>query len=434
MKQSKQPGNLTELIDQCLQGLADKKTNCLRDYEKRLLNEFNLVLGALPNPMQLNNITIKPAPKENYNSDKLYDEHDHLQRLYEIIALKEHMLQNNIPFNAGSGRACGSLILYALGITEIDPIRFNLSTDHFYASLYRGDPLQVWFRVPAAYHKKMIAYTSKKYISETAKELFPPIDDIATWCFGQALQQINNLVFVINKNRSTPLLLEEISLDDQETFKLIASGNTAGIYALDGRIKKNHTYTSELEARNKTFLVDRELIKKVLQQRKPANFQEFMTVIALLQLVPISKGDYYLQQLTESKKDSAAVKHPHRVIGNAFSDTYGFPLYREQIFQLVNNIAGEKMRTFTEHNWKVFSASFIKREPWIFRKIRKKFIRHAYIKGYSKQSSYYLFNLIFEYVKHTTIKANTANQTLVAYRMTYLKAHYPELFQKHFDV
>ncbi len=346
MKQSKQSGNLTELIDQCLQGLADKKTNCLRDYENRLLYEFNLVLGALPNPMQLNDIAIKPAPKENYNIDKLYDEHDHLQRLYEIIALKEHMLQNNIPFNAGSGRACGSLILYTLGITEIDPFRFNLSTDHFYAFLYQGDPLQVWFRVPAVHHKKMIAYTSKKYISETAKELFPPIDDLATWHFCQALQQVNNLLFVINKNRSTPLLLEEIPLDDQETFNLITSGNTAGIYALDGRIKNNHTYTSELEARSKTFLLDRELIKKDLQQLKPANFQELMTVIALLHLVPISKGDYYLQQLTESKKDSAAVKHPHRAIEDAFSDTDGIPFYREQIFQLVNDIAGEKNENF----------------------------------------------------------------------------------------
>jgi len=433
MKRSKQPGNLTELIDQCLQGLADKKTNCLRDYEIRLLYEFNLVLGAFPNPMQLNNITIKPAPKENYNIDELCGEHEHLQRLNTIIALKEHMLQNNIPFNAGSGRACGSLILYALRITEIDPVRFNLSTDHFYASLYRGEPLQVWFRVPAAHHKKMITYTSNKYIPETAKELLPPIDDLATWLFCQSLHQVNNLVFVINKNLSTPLLLEEIPLDDQETFDLIASGNTAGIYALNGRIKNNHIYTSELEARSKTFLVDRELIKEVLQKCKPANFQELMTIIALLHLVPISKGDYYLQQLTESKKDSAAVKHPHRAIENAFSDTYGIPLYREQIFQLVNDIAGEKMRKFTEHNWKAFSTHFIKRKPWIFRRIRKKFIRHAYIKGYNIQSSYNMIDFIFDYTKHTTIKANTANQALLAYKMAYLKAHYPEFFQRHVE-
>jgi len=45
----------------------------------------------------------------------------------------------------------------------------------------------------------------------------------------------------------------------------------------------------------------------------------------------------------------------------------------------------------------------------------------------STGSSYYLFDLIFEYAKHAIIKANTANQALLTYRMAYLKAHYPEL-------
>ena len=158
-----------------------------------------------------------------------------------------------------------------------------------------------------------------------------------------------------------------------------------------------------------------------------------MTIIASLHLVPISKGDNYLQQLTESKGKSAPVKHPHRAIENAFSDTYGIPLYREQVFQLVKDLAGEKFKTFTEHNWKAFSTSVIKRERWIFQSVRKKFIRHAYIKGYNRQSSYYLFDFIFEYARHAIIKANSANQTLLTYRMAYLKAHYPELFQKHIE-
>lgn len=147
-----------------------------------------------------------------------------------------------------------------------------------------------------------------------------------------------------------------------------------------------------------------------------------MITIALLHLVPVNRGDNYLQQLVESKKNSATVKHPHRAIDNTFSDTYGIPLYREQVFQLVKDLAGEKFKTFTEHNWKAFSISLIKRERWIFQSVRKKFIRHAYIKGYNRQSSYYLFDFIFEYAKHAIIKANTANQTLLTYRIAYLKA------------
>ncbi len=281
-------------------------------------------------------------------------------------------------------------------------------------SLYRGDPLQVWFRVPAAHHQKMIDYTTKKHVRGTARELFPPIDDLATWLFCQSLQQVNNLVNKINNNRSAPLLLEEIPLDDQETFDLIISGDTAGIYALNGRIKNNHTYTSDPEARSQICLVDSELIKEVLQQFKPENFQELMIITALLHLLPVSQRDYYLLKLTESKKGDAFVKHPHRAIENAFSDTYGIPLYREQLFQLIKDVAGEKVKMFAEHNWKAFSTSLLKRELWLFRSVHKKFIRYAYIKGYNRQSSYYMFDFIFEYAKHAIIKANTANQTLLA--------------------
>ncbi len=412
MKPAKRPGGLSELIDQCLQGLTAKKTNCSRTYENRLLYEFNLILGALPNPMQLRDITIKPAPKENYEIDKLFDQYDHLQRLNNIIALKEHMLQNKIPFSAGSGRACGSLVLYALGITEIDPVRFNLSANHFYASLYKSDPLQVFFRIPVEHHKKMIEYCSKKYVRGTGLQLFPPVDNLTTWLFCQSLQQLNSLVCEINKNRTRPLLLEEIPLDDQKTFDLIASGNTAGIYGLNGRIKNNHRYSSDLEARNQICLEDSGLIKETLQQFKPENFSELMTVIGLLHLVPVKQGDNYLRELAIFK-NNIPLKHPHRTIENTFTDTYGIPFYREQLFQLVKELAGDKYKTFTEHNWKAFSTPLIKEKQWLFQSLRKRFIRHASLKGYNRQSSYYLFDLILAYVKQVILKANTANQTLL---------------------
>ena len=146
----------------------------------------------------------------------------------------------------------------------------------------------------------------------------------------------------------------------------------------------------------------------------------------------LHQGDNYLRELAIFK-NNVPLKHPHRAIEKAFSETYGIPLYREQLFQLFKDLAGEKYIAFTEHNWKAFSTLLI-RERWLFQSAHKKFIRHASLKGYNRQSSYYLFDLIFEYAKHAIIKANTANQALLTYRMAYLKAHYPELFQKHIEL
>ena len=38
---------------------------------------------------------------------------------------------NDIPLGVGRGSAAGSTVAYALGITEVDPIRFNLIFDRF---------------------------------------------------------------------------------------------------------------------------------------------------------------------------------------------------------------------------------------------------------------------------------------------------------------
>jgi len=51
----------------------------------------------------------------------------------------------------------------------------------------------------------------------------------------------------------------------------------------------------------------------------------------------LHQGDNYLRELAIFK-NNVPLKHPHRAIEKAFSETYGIPLYRKQLLPFRFNL------------------------------------------------------------------------------------------------
>jgi DNA polymerase-3 subunit alpha len=77
-----------------------------------------------------------PEPKENYK-ERLRKELEIIQKVryssYFLIVWDfiSHARQKGIPVGPGRGSAAGSLVSYCLGITDIDPVRYNLLFERF---------------------------------------------------------------------------------------------------------------------------------------------------------------------------------------------------------------------------------------------------------------------------------------------------------------
>ncbi|MGB9616480.1 MAG: DNA polymerase III subunit alpha, partial [Desulfomonilaceae bacterium] len=104
--------------------------------------------------------------------DKYRKRLEHEIRLIQEMGFSGYMLivadfikfakTNDIPVGPGRGSAAGSLVAYSLGITDIDPIRYNLLFERFLNPERKSMPdIDVDFCTEG--REKVIEYVSKKY-------------------------------------------------------------------------------------------------------------------------------------------------------------------------------------------------------------------------------------------------------------------------------
>ena len=139
--------------------------------------------------LKLKDITSLKNKQEYYNRAKL--ELEILQDLgfVDYILLNWDILnfchENDIPTGPGRGSAAGSLVLYLIGVTQVDPIRYELFFERFVsksrAKKIKGDDGETYLDGSLladidndiAYEKRqeVISYIERKYPSRTAKIL-----------------------------------------------------------------------------------------------------------------------------------------------------------------------------------------------------------------------------------------------------------------------
>lgn len=79
-----------------------------------------------------------------------------------VARLFEYAKQEGIPFGPGRGSSGGSLVSYLLGITQVDPIRFNLLFERFYSEA-RIDPPDIDSDFSQERREELIGYLKSIY-------------------------------------------------------------------------------------------------------------------------------------------------------------------------------------------------------------------------------------------------------------------------------
>ena len=79
-----------------------------------------------------------------------------------VARLFEYAKQESIPFGPGRGSSGGSLVSYLLGITQVDPIRFNLLFERFYSEA-RIDPPDIDSDFSQERREELIGYLKSIY-------------------------------------------------------------------------------------------------------------------------------------------------------------------------------------------------------------------------------------------------------------------------------
>ncbi len=215
----------------------------------------------------------------------------------------------------------------------------------------------------------------------------------------RSLTEIHDCLQMIKTNHGKDLKLEDIPFDDEKTFSLISRGLIAGLF--------------QLETSSGMY--------RVVTQLKADNFEDFAAIPALYRPGPLESG--MMQQFIDRKNGLEKVEYIHPLLENALQNTYGVCVYQEQVMQIARDMAG-----FTLGEADVLRSAMGKKNPELLQAQREKFVEGALKNEISKKEAEEIYDLLEPFSGYAFNKSHSVAYAMLAYRMAYLKTHYPHEF------
>ncbi|MBQ7140362.1 MAG: DNA polymerase III subunit alpha [Bacilli bacterium] len=414
---------------------------------------------------------------------------------------------NDILVGPGRGSAAGSLIAYSLGITDIDPIKYDLLFERFlnpervtmpdidmdfqfdrrdevvnyciekyglknvaniitYGTLGAKQVIRDVARVldlPNKLVDRVVKFIDKETLVEiyeknaefkklmNSSNDLKKLYDIASHLEGlkrhssihaagiiMSSYELDNLIPLVKNTTDTYLTgytmeyLEDLGLLKMDFLGLknltIISDVTKAIYEnenikldlnnLDLNDKKtlNIFYTVNTEG---IFQFESEGMKNFLRNLRITSFDDIVAAIALFRPGPMEMIPTYIKR----KQGREKIDYIHPDLESILKSTYGIMIYQEQIMQIANIMADYSLGEAD-----ILRRAMSKKKIEILNKEQEKFINNSIKKGYTKEISEKVYNLILKFANYGFNKSHSVAYSMISYQMAYLKAHYPGYF------
>lgn len=209
------------------------------------------------------------------------------------------------------------------------------------------------------------------------------------------LLALNNLTIIHNclDLINDKIKLNEIPLDDQETFDLFKTAQTDAV-----------------------FQFETPGMKQFLKKLKPNTFSDLYAAVALFRPGPMDNLDLFIKR----KEGKIKVDYIHPLLEDILKETYGVIVYQEQIMQILNKMAG-----YTLAESDIVRRSISKKQIELLNQEKEKFINRSVNNGYEKVVADQVFELILKFASYGFNKSHSVAYALISYQLAYLKANYP---------
>lgn len=214
----------------------------------------------------------------------------------------------------------------------------------------------------------------------------------------KTLTVIDETLKLVKKTRGIEIDIETLPLDDPNTYKLLASSHTIGVFQVE---------SSGM----------RDLLKKLIPER----FEDLIALLALYRPGPIGSG--MLDDFMKRKHGLIPIRYEHPKLEPILKETYGIMVYQEQIMQIASALAG-----FSLAQADILRKAMGKKIPEVMEKQRSNFIRGCIKNEIKELTATKIFDLIEYFSGYGFNKSHSTAYALISYRTAYLKANYPVEF------
>ncbi|PVZ94939.1 DNA polymerase III subunit alpha [Amnibacterium flavum] len=203
----------------------------------------------------------------------------------------------------------------------------------------------------------------------------------------------------ISVNRGHKPVLEELELDDVETYQLLARGDTLGVFQFDGGP-----------------------MRALLRLMKPDNFEDISAVGALYRPGPMGANSHTNYALRKNGIQEITPIHPELAepLDDVLGTTYGLIVYQEQVMSIAQKLAGYSLGQAD-----LLRRAMGKKKKSELDKQFAGFKAGMNERGYSDAAVKTLWDILLPFSDYAFNKAHSAAYGVVSYWTAYLKAHYP---------
>ncbi len=198
---------------------------------------------------------------------------------------------------------------------------------------------------------------------------------------------------IIRQNRGLDIDLHHIPMNDKKTFALLSSGETTGVFQLEGAG-----------------------MRRYIKELKPTIFSDISAMVALYRPGPME----HIPTFIKAKHGLEPIRYPHPALTSILEETYGVIVYQEQVLFIVRALAGYSLGQAD-----IFRKAMGKKIPEVMRKEKRNFVAGAEKNGFSAEIADAVFALIEPFAGYAFNKAHATSYALIAYQTAYLKANYP---------
>ncbi|MDH5668371.1 MAG: DNA polymerase III subunit alpha [Nitrospira sp.] len=214
----------------------------------------------------------------------------------------------------------------------------------------------------------------------------------------KTLTMIRRAETLINERRAgvPPLVVDELPFDDKDTFTLLSSGKTTGVFQLESSGMRD-----------------------LLTGFKPDRFEDIIAIIALYRPGPMD----LIPDFIKRKQGKVPITYETPELEPILKDTYGVIVYQEQVMAIANKVAG-----FSLGQADILRRAMGKKKPEEMEKLRVKFLDGAKQNAIPEKKAEKLYELIQKFAGYGFNKSHAAAYAVLCYQTAYLKSHYPTEF------
>ncbi len=198
---------------------------------------------------------------------------------------------------------------------------------------------------------------------------------------------------LIFKRHGKRFTLDNIPTDDPETYEILGKGETAGVFQVEGSG-----------------------MRRWLMEMKPKELKHVMAMVALFRPGPMDFIPAYIRRMHGEE----AVEYKHPLLEEIFKETYGYPVYQEQLMSAVMKLAGYSAPEADD-----LRKAIAKKMGEKLAAHRQKFIDGAKKNDIPAETAAAIFEEWEGFARYGFNKSHAVDYAVIAVQTAYLKLHYP---------